>query len=251
MSNCICVNMDKQEYLHFGELPSSSYRDTQACNTVEYLLGTEWAGDKLVFAFEGMEPGKMCPEEDEELYSYAIRNYDERCVLGGAPKFRYVLNQTKNTYFDKLKIPEGEDGSYFDPISLLLSACNSMECIGMSITGNEEKEIGNWCNDRLRAVNNIAAFPGFACIVPSFKNESGLKNKLKGVNLVITGTLTNCTRDEAEAMIIKAGGKLQSGITRKTDYLVVAANPGTTKLDKARDYGIDEISEDQFFDMLK
>lgn len=250
MSKCICINTDKEEYLNFGELPSDSYRDTKACNTVEYLLGTEWADDRIIFAFEGMIENDMCPEIDEDLYSYAIRNYDERCVLGDAPKFRYVLNQSKNTYFDKLKIPEGDDGTYFDPISLLLSASKNQSSIGMGITGDERKEIGIWCGDRLRAVNNITSFPGFICIVPSFKNESGLTGKLDGMNLVITGTLRNCIRDEAETMIIKAGGKLQSGITRRTDYLVVGANPGTVKLNKAKDYGIKEISEDEFFDML-
>ena len=251
MSNCICVNTDKEEYLNFGELPSDSYKDSKTCNTVEYLLGTEWAGDRLVFAFEGMDEGVMCPEEDENLYSYAIRNYDERRVLDGAPKYRYVLNQTKNTYFDKLKIPQGDDGTYFDPISLLLSASKSKDCIGMSITGNEAKEIGIWCGDKLRTVNNITAFPSFVCMVPSFKNESGIKGKLNGVNFVITGTLENCTRDVAEAMIVKAGGKLQSNVTRSTDYLVVAANPGTVKLNKAKDYGIPEIKEKEFFNMLK
>lgn len=92
MSKCLCVNLDKEEYLDFGELPDSSYRDSPASNTVEYFLGTEWAGDSVVFAFEGMDSGGLCPEEDEDLFSYASSNFDERCILNSTPKFRYLVN---------------------------------------------------------------------------------------------------------------------------------------------------------------
>lgn len=251
MANGVCVNIDKQEYMNFGDLPSGSYKDSQTSNTIGYLLGTEWAGDRLVFAFEGMEKGLMCPDENDDLYSYAIENYDERCTLESVPKFRYVLNQTKNTYYDKLSIPEGDDGTYFDPVSLLLSASNNQSCIGMSITEDERKEIGLWCGDKLRAVNNIMAFPGFSYMVPSFRKESVLKDKLKDLNIAITGTLSNCSRYDAQMIIAEAGGTFHSSVKKSTNYLVVAANPGKSKIDKANDYGIPRISEEEFFDMLK
>ena len=251
MTNGICVNIDKQEYMNYGEMPAGSYKDAQTSNTIAYLLGTEWAGDRLVFAFEGMEKGVMCPDESEDIYSYAIENYDERCVLESAPKYRYILNRTKNTFYDKLSIPEGDDGSYFDPVSLLLSATDNHSCIGMSVTEDEKKEIGLWCGDRVFASNNILAFSGFTYTVPSFRNESALKDKLKDLNIAITGTLRRCSRYDAQVLIGQAGGNFHSSVKKSTNYLVVAGNPGRSKLDKANDYGIPRISEEEFFDMLR
>lgn len=251
MSKCICVNIDKEEYLDFGELPASSYRDTPACNTVEYLLGTEWSGDKVVFAFENMEPGGLCPEPDETLFSYAMLNFDERCILNRAPKYRYLVNIAKMIYYDKLKIPMGADKSYFDPISILLSAVKENAIIGVKFSDDESEEVGMWCGDTITAVNNMAMYPGIRCYAPSFRcdalNSSG---NLSGLKFVITGTFPNHDRYEVEEMIEKAGGMMQKSITKKTDYLVVADKPGKTKLDKARAYGTELLSVDEFMDML-
>lgn len=251
MSRCICVNISKEEYLDFGELPESSYRDASACNTVEYFLGTEWAGDIVVFAFEDMEPGVFCPEEDENLFSYAVHNFDERCVLNSVPSFRYLVNTTKNIYYDRTTISKGADGSYFDPISLLLSAAKDQDVLDLDITECEASEIGMWSGNTVIAVNNIAAYPGSTCFVPSFKCEVIRHSKsLSGLNIVVTGVFPSYDRYEVEELIKNAGGTMQKSVTKKTDFLVVADKPGKTKLAKAREYGIKELTADEFMNML-
>lgn len=65
---------------------------------------------------------------------------------------------------------------------------------------------------------------------------------LGGKTLVITGSFEGFTREEINDYIRAHGGKLSSSISTKTDYIVVGENPGS-KLGKARELGIHELSE--------
>ncbi|GAB1544673.1 NAD-dependent DNA ligase LigA [Scytonema sp. NUACC21] len=67
---------------------------------------------------------------------------------------------------------------------------------------------------------------------------------------VITGTLPTLKRDEAKALIQKAGGKVTDSVSKKTDYLVVGEDAGS-KLTKAQDLGITQLSEAQLLEMLE
>lgn len=73
---------------------------------------------------------------------------------------------------------------------------------------------------------------------------------LSGKTLVITGTLGNMTREQAAERIQQAGGKVGSGVTKKTDYLVVGDEPGGSKYTKAQQLGISILSEDQLVELL-
>jgi DNA ligase (NAD+) len=68
---------------------------------------------------------------------------------------------------------------------------------------------------------------------------------LAGKTFVLTGTLTSMTRDEAAAAIERAGGKVVGSVSRKTSYLVVGADAGS-KLEKARELGVQTLTEDEF-----
>jgi DNA ligase (NAD+) len=65
---------------------------------------------------------------------------------------------------------------------------------------------------------------------------------LAGKTLVLTGTLPNLTRDEASEMIVAAGGKVSSSVSKKTDY-VVAGDEAGSKLAKAEQLGIAILDE--------
>lgn len=67
---------------------------------------------------------------------------------------------------------------------------------------------------------------------------------------VLTGSLKEYTRGEAEELIRKLGGKTSSSISRKTDFLVVGEKPGS-KLDKAKKLGITQIKAEDFEAELK
>ena len=72
---------------------------------------------------------------------------------------------------------------------------------------------------------------------------------LTGKQFVLTGTLARHSRDEAKAMIEEAGGRVVGSVSKKTDYVVVGADPGS-KLEKARSLGVKTIDEDQLLKLL-
>ena len=66
--------------------------------------------------------------------------------------------------------------------------------------------------------------------------------KLAGKTFVLTGTLAHFTRDEAKKMIEDAGGKVTGSVSKKTDYVVAGVDAGS-KLDKAKELGVQVIDE--------
>jgi DNA ligase (NAD+) len=75
------------------------------------------------------------------------------------------------------------------------------------------------------------------------------KLPLTGKEFVITGRLNSLSRQEAEEKIRTLGGSAKSDVTRKTDYLVVGSEPGS-KLNRARELGIEQINEDELIRLL-
>ncbi len=72
---------------------------------------------------------------------------------------------------------------------------------------------------------------------------------LAGQTVVVTGTLPTLSRDEAEAMVRRAGGKAAGSVSKKTAFVVAGENPGT-KLAKAKELGIPVLDEKQFLKKL-
>ena len=72
---------------------------------------------------------------------------------------------------------------------------------------------------------------------------------LEGKTFVITGTLPTLSRDEASALIERAGGKVSGSISKKTSYLVAGEAAGS-KLEKATSLGISVIDEDELRRMV-
>ena len=70
--------------------------------------------------------------------------------------------------------------------------------------------------------------------------SSGHDGPLVGKTFVLTGTLTNMTRDEAKAEIQKRGGKVTGSVSKKTDFVVYGEKPGSN-LQKAEKLGVASI----------
>jgi DNA ligase (NAD+) len=79
---------------------------------------------------------------------------------------------------------------------------------------------------------------------------SKARGPLHGKNFVITGTLNSMGRDMAAERVRNLGGKFQSDVGKDTDYLVVADNPGSGKVSKAKRLGTKEISEAELLKLI-
>lgn len=80
-------------------------------------------------------------------------------------------------------------------------------------------------------------------LVSDLKAES--EKRLLGKTFVLTGTLTEFTREEASEIIRGLGGKASSSVSKKTDYVLAGESAGS-KLKKAQDLGVEIINEQQF-----
>ena len=77
------------------------------------------------------------------------------------------------------------------------------------------------------------------------------ENKIfSGKTFVLTGTLSEYTRDEASEIIERLGGKTSSSVSKKTSYLLAGENAGS-KYDKATALGINIITEKEFKNMIE
>ena len=74
-------------------------------------------------------------------------------------------------------------------------------------------------------------------------------SSLAGKTFVLTGTLPTLTRDEATARIEAAGGKVSSGVSKKTSYVLAGAEAGS-KLEKAHALGVPVLDEPGFLQLL-
>jgi DNA ligase (NAD+) len=69
------------------------------------------------------------------------------------------------------------------------------------------------------------------------------------MTIVVTGTLNDLTRDDAEAAIIAQGGKASSSVSKKTSFVVAGPGAGS-KLAKATELGVEVIDEATFLERL-
>jgi DNA ligase (NAD+) len=72
---------------------------------------------------------------------------------------------------------------------------------------------------------------------------------LEGRIFVLTGTLAGMSRDQAKSKLQTLGGKVSGSISKKTDYVVVGANPGS-KLTRARELGVEVMTEERLMELL-
>ncbi|MBQ9619816.1 MAG: NAD-dependent DNA ligase LigA, partial [Neisseriaceae bacterium] len=109
-------------------------------------------------------------------------------------------------------------------------------------------------NNYIRQPENIEQLKNIFNYCQNIENEIGEENvtdnsQITGKTFVLTGTLPTLKREQAQAMIEQAGGKVSGSVSKKTDFVVVGEAAGS-KLTKAQELGVAVISEQTLLAML-
>lgn len=99
--------------------------------------------------------------------------------------------------------------------------------------------------DNLKQLDDFASLG----VHPVYVNHDNAP--LKGQSFVVTGTLTDLGREEAEDLLREKGATVTSSVTKNTTALIAGAKPGASKVTKAEKLGIKVISEAEFRELIK
>jgi len=91
---------------------------------------------------------------------------------------------------------------------------------------------------------------GVNMVETTSEEEKKFKQIFANMTVVFTGELDSMTRSKAEELVRQLGGNPSSSVSRSTSLVVVGRNPGS-KYQKAKEYGVKIIDEQEFLKMLK
>jgi DNA ligase (NAD+) len=189
----------------------------------EELLSIERMGEKSVDnMLEAIENSKQRPLANL-IFALGIRHVGEEIAGILADRFGSI---------DGLKEASKED-------------IDDIPTIGIKISDSIAAYFGNRKNmEIIEKLKNAGVLMSLAD-----KKEVG-EQPLSGQEFVITGKLESMPRQEAEEKIKQLGGAAKSDVTKKTNFLVVGADPGS-KLERAREMGTKIINESELLKLLK
>lgn len=75
-------------------------------------------------------------------------------------------------------------------------------------------------------------------------------NGLEGKTFVLTGEMSALSREQAEDIIKRNGGKVTTSVSGRTSYIVVGSDPGPSKMEKAERLSIPQLDRDSFLDLI-
>jgi DNA ligase (NAD+) len=141
--------------------------------------------------------------------------------------------------------------NHFKSIDAIISAkeeeITSVYEIGESISRSLKQFFANKSNIRIiEELKKVGLNFSFE-VSKSFKL---IDNFFKGKTFVLTGSLSTFTREEAAEKIESLGGKVTSGVSKKTDYVVYGEKAGS-KLNKAKSLNVQLLTEIEFIEELK
>ena len=86
-------------------------------------------------------------------------------------------------------------------------------------------------------------------VTPSYEETEVKENIFMNKTMVVTGTLEGYSRTEIKEKLEGLGVKIAGSVSKKTDYVLVGAEPGS-KYDKAVSLGVKILTEEEFEKML-
>ena len=193
----------------------------------EQLLGLERMGDKLATRImENLEKSKHRPL-DRVLFALGILHVGSEMADLLARQYLSVDQLTRASLEDLKSIPG----------------------VGPKIATSIVEYFGVEHNREVIEKLRVAGVALERETILDWVDASGESLPLSGRTFVITGRLSSMSRSGAEARIQELGGSTSSNVTRKIDYLVVGADPGS-KLEAANRLGTTVIDEQGFLELM-
>ena len=114
------------------------------------------------------------------------------------------------------------------------------------------ESVSQFCSqeENLRTIGRLAEAGVRLEREPGAAGAADVAHPLSGKVFVLTGTLPNLKRSDAQALIEGAGGRVTSSVTRKTDYVVAGSEAGR-KLQQAQELGVSILDEDSLHELLQ
>lgn len=177
----------------------------------------ELSATKLLNAIEGTKQAPLA----KFITALGIRHVGAQTAVALADTFQSLEALRDATEEELLKIPD----------------------IGLTVS---ESILAYFADeDNLKQLDDFTALG----VCPVYVNHDNAP--LKGQSFVVTGTLTDLGREEAEDLLREKGATVTSSVTRNTTALIAGAKPGASKVTKAEKIGIKIISEAEFHELIK
>ena len=177
----------------------------------------ELSATKLLNAIEGTKQAPLA----KFITALGIRHVGTQTAVALADAFQSLEALCDATEEELLKIPD----------------------IGLTVS---ESILAYFADeDNLKQLDDFASLG----VNPIYVNHDNAP--LKGQSFVVTGTLTDLGREEAEDLLREKGATVTSSVTKNTTALIAGAKPGASKITKAEKLGIKVISEAEFRELIK
>ena len=175
----------------------------------------------------------------DELLAVGVQPQNQPTTL---PLAQYILPERWLSHLSEIRLTETKAASLW-------------QLGGKSIDGllTDKALPADWQQWRDQPQNTalLRKIQNFLAKMPSEKEAESVRNEaVAGKIFVLTGTLPTLKRDEAQAMIETAGGKVSGSVSKKTDYVVVGEAAGS-KLDKAQSLGVAVLDEQLLLALLQ
>lgn len=131
---------------------------------------------------------------------------------------------------------------YYDNIDNLMNANEDELCHITDIGDIIAKSVYNYFSINKELINDLKNIGVNTTYISKVMN---INEEFNNKTFVLTGTLESLTRNEAKDIIESLGGKITSSVSKKTDVVIVGANPGS-KYDEAIKLGITIWNEEEF-----
>jgi DNA ligase (NAD+) len=124
---------------------------------------------------------------------------------------------------------------------------NAIDEIGPTIASS----VAAWfAEDRNQDLVKRLVEAGVSTEADGGEERSSLPQVLEGKAVVLTGSLDGFSRDQAARAVEERGGRVASSVSKKTDFVVVGADPGS-KAERARELGVTMVDEAGFRELLE